>query len=96
VMYLSIGLAGACLLAAIVQGAFPLWLGIVLLVSIAISTLFRPETDMRGTVTTEVSGGMQIQGVFVMNATITIWLAQVILVQQFPAMNEALMRILPF
>src|SRR5690606_37843890 len=42
-MYLAIGLAAVCMLTAIVRMVFPLWLGLALLVSIAISMLFRPQ-----------------------------------------------------
>ncbi|MBZ0292403.1 MAG: UbiA family prenyltransferase [Anaerolineae bacterium] len=80
-MYFSIGLAGVCLLAAIVQGAFPLWLGLVLLVSIAISMLFRPKTDMRGGAAADVTASAQIQGLIAVNLTIAVWLAQVLFVQ---------------
>lgn len=83
-MYLSIGLAGACLLAAIIQGAFPLWLGLVLILSIAISMLFHPETDMRGGVAADISGPAQIQGLIAVNLTIAVWLAQVIFTQVIP------------
>lgn len=81
-MYLSIFLAALCLLAAILQGVFPLWLGLVLLVSIPISMLFRPQTDMRGGEAVEISGGLQIQGLLIANLTIAVWLLSV-LVQQF-------------
>lgn len=81
VMYLSIGLAGVCLLAAIVQGVFPLWLGLVLLVSAAVSMFFRPQTDMRGGKAVEISGGLQIQGLLIANLTVAVWLVSA-LVQQ--------------
>jgi 1,4-dihydroxy-2-naphthoate octaprenyltransferase len=82
-MYLTIGLAAASLLAAIVQGAFPVWLGAVVLVSIPLSMFFRPETDMRGTIATEVGGTMQIQATFIMNVVISVWLVQVLVMQVF-------------
>jgi 4-hydroxybenzoate polyprenyltransferase len=82
-MYLSIALAAACLLAAIVQGVFPLWLGLVLLMSIVISMFFRPRTDMRGTMAVDSSGAAQIQGIIIMNLTIAVWLAQVLYMQVF-------------
>lgn len=82
-MYLSIALAATCLLAAIMQGIFPLWLGLVLLMSIVISMFFRPRTDMRGTAAVDVSGAAQIQGVIIMNLTIAVWLAQVLYTQVF-------------
>lgn len=82
VMYLTVGLAGVCMLAAIVQGAFPLWLGLVLLVSVPVSMLIRPQKDMRGTEAVDISGGMQIQALIVANLIIGVWLAYV-LVSQF-------------
>ncbi len=81
VMYLSIGVAAACLLAAIVQGAFPLWLGLVLILSIPVSMLFRSQTDMRGGVAVDVSGGLQMQTLLVVNLTIAVWLASVVINQ---------------
>jgi 4-hydroxybenzoate polyprenyltransferase len=81
VMYLSVGLAAACLLAAIVQGAFPLWLGLVLLVSIPVSMFFRSDTDMRGGEAVEISGGLQMQGLLVVNLTIGVWLVSAIIGQ---------------
>jgi 4-hydroxybenzoate polyprenyltransferase len=80
-MYLSIGLAVACLAAAAIQGAFPLWLGIVMLLSIPVSWLFRSGTDMRGTVTKEVGGMMQAQMLVIVNLTIGAWLVEAIVRQ---------------
>ncbi len=84
-MYLSVGLGGVCLLAAIIQQLFPLWLGLALLVSIAISMLFRPRSDMRGSKTVEITGGAQIQALVAVNLTIAIWLVQVLFTQVFVA-----------
>lgn len=86
-MYLTMGLAGACLLAAIVQGVFPLWLGLVVLVAVPISMIFRPKTDMRGGEAVEISGGLQVQGLVIANLTIAAWLVYVLFKQflvQFP------------
>lgn len=82
-MYLSIALAGACLLTAILQGAFPLWLGMVILLVIPISMFYRPRTDMRGSAFVEISGSVQAQGLFILNAVIGAWLVQVVVVQFF-------------
>ncbi len=82
-MYLTIGLAAACMLAAIFKGAFPIWLGGVLLVSAALSLFFRQRTDARGTAAVEVTGGMQMQGLLIFNAVIIVWLVQVMVVQVF-------------
>lgn len=81
-MYLAIGLAGVCLLAAIVQGVFPLWLGLVLLLSMALSMVFRRSgTDMRGGQAADISGAAQIQALVAANVTIGVWLAQVLISQ---------------
>jgi 4-hydroxybenzoate polyprenyltransferase len=74
-MYLSVGLAAACMLVAIVQSVFPLWLALVVLVSVGISMFFRAKTDMRGGKAVEASGAMQIQGLIVANLTMGTWLA---------------------
>lgn len=77
-MYAAIGLAAVCMLAAIVQGVFPLWLGLVLVVSIAVSMLVSPKTDMRGGAAVEMSGALQIQGLVVANITVVTWLVAVL------------------
>ncbi len=83
VMYLTIGLAATCLLAAIVQGAFPLWLGLVVLVCLPISMLYRPRTDMRGGAAVEASGMMQVQAIISLNLIIAVWLIEAIVRQVF-------------
>jgi 4-hydroxybenzoate polyprenyltransferase len=84
-MYLAFGLAGACILAAAIRQVFPLWLGLVLLVSVAVSMLFRPKTDMRGSQATEINGRIQIQLMMIVNLTITVWFAEVLFTQLFLA-----------
>lgn len=80
-MYLAIGMAVACLMAAIVQNVFPLWLGLVLLVSIAVSMPFRLKTDMRGGAAVDISGMVQVQTMIIINLTIVVWLMQALAVQ---------------
>ncbi len=82
-MYLAVGLAGVCLLAAIMQGVFPLWLGLVLIVSLPVSMLFRSQTDMRGGggVVVDVSGGLQSQALVVVNCVIVVWMIESLIVQ---------------
>jgi 4-hydroxybenzoate polyprenyltransferase len=81
-MYLAIGLAIVCFLAAIVQGVFPLWLGLVLILSVAVCMLvIRPTGDMRGGAAVEASGAAQIQILIAMNVTIGAWLVQVLVSQ---------------
>jgi len=82
-MYLAVGLAAACVLAATIRQAFPLWLGLVLLVSVALSMLFRPKTDMRGSKFVETTGSYQIQGLLAANLTIAVWLTEVLFTQIF-------------
>ena len=80
-MYLSVGLAVACFLAAIFQNAFPLWLGGVVLISAPISLLFNQKTDMRGTQVVDASGAVQFQFLFNLNVLMVVWLAQVVVTQ---------------
>jgi len=80
-MYAAVALAAVCLLAAIVQGVFPLWLGIVVLISVPISIVLSPKTDMRGGKAVDVSGGLQIQSLMVANLTIAVWLVWAIVTQ---------------
>ena len=82
-MYLSIGLALLCLLAAAARQVFPLWLGLALLVSIAVSMLFRPASDMRGGQALDASGAAQVQSLITVNLTTAIWLGKVLIVQLF-------------
>lgn len=80
-MYLAVALAVVCLLAAIWQGVFPLWLGLVVVLSLPVSMLFRSQTDMRGGALVDVSGGMQMQALVVMNVVIAAWVIESIVVQ---------------
>lgn len=82
-MYLAVALAAGFMIAAILQGAFPLWLGAVFVIAIPISRLYRPQTDMRGTLAVDASGLVQIQVLIAFNLTIAIWLGQAVLLQ-FP------------
>lgn len=77
-MYITIGLAGICLLAAILQGAFPLWLGVVLVAAIPVSMIVSPKTDMRGGEAVDISGGVQIQALVVANLIVAAWLIWVL------------------
>lgn len=80
-MYLAVALAAGFMIAAILQGAFPLWLGAVFVIAIPISRLYRPQTDMRGTLAVDASGLVQIQVLIAFNLTIAIWLGQAVLLQ---------------
>lgn len=83
VMYLTIALAGVCMLAAIILGVFPFWLGLVLVAAIPVSMFFRPKTDMRGGEAVEISGGLQIQALMIANVTIAAWLVWAVITQVF-------------
>lgn len=84
VMYLTIVMAAICLLTAIAQGVFPVWLGLVALVSVPVSMfVFRPKTDMRGGVAADASGAMQIQVLIAANIIIVVWLIEAIVRQVF-------------
>ncbi|MBI1279365.1 MAG: hypothetical protein GC179_14650 [Anaerolineaceae bacterium] len=80
-MYAAVALAGVCFMAALVQGAFPLWLGLVVLIAIPISSVFSPKTDMRGGKAVDVSGGLQIQSLMIANVTVAVWLVWAIVTQ---------------
>ncbi|MFN8527222.1 MAG: UbiA family prenyltransferase [Anaerolineae bacterium] len=75
-MYGMIALAATCLLAAIVQGAFPFWLAGALVVAAGVAAIMRPRTDMRGGVVAEASGAIQIQFITMINIVIIVWLAE--------------------
>jgi 4-hydroxybenzoate polyprenyltransferase len=85
VMYGCILLAVACLLIAIVQSVFPLWLGAVLIVSVPVSRLLSPNKgrDMRGTVSVDFSGSFQLQIMTAVNLTVAVWFAWVVVSQVF-------------
>ncbi|MDX2159789.1 MAG: UbiA family prenyltransferase [bacterium] len=83
-MYATIGLAVLCILAAIIQGAFPTWLAGAVAIAIGAAAIMRPRTDMRGGEAVEASGAVQVQFVMGINIVILIWLAEQI-VSQFIA-----------
>jgi len=74
VMYLTIALAVACILIAIARDVFPIGLGLALAASVAISMQFRSTVDMRGGEAVDASGRVQVQGLIVINLTISAWL----------------------
>lgn len=81
-LYAMIALAGACLVGAVLMGVFPLWLGIVLLVSMALSMLFSSQNDVRGTKAVDATAKYQGRGLIVLNLTVLVWLV-VALAMQF-------------
>jgi len=54
---------------------------LVVLISIPISIVLSPKTDMRGGKAVDVSGGMQVQSLMVANLTVGVWLVWVIATQ---------------
>jgi len=74
-MYAMALLAAACLVIAIIGGAFPAWLLIVVIIAVPVSFLFRPRKDFRGTEFVDASGAVQQQALFVFNAVALVWLA---------------------
>lgn len=74
-MYLSLVGAFACMAVAIVWGAFPAWLGTVLVIAILAVALFTWETDMRGNAA-EGSGAVQKPVLLVANIVMLLWLVQ--------------------
>jgi 4-hydroxybenzoate polyprenyltransferase len=81
-MYFSLALAGVCIFAAIFRGAFPIWLGLVVLVSVPVSMFFgSTSTDMRGTAVVDASGKVQGQFLLNLNILMGVWLAQVVITQ---------------
>ena len=80
-MYLAVLLALICLIVAITQGVFPLWLALVGVLSFPVSMFFKSQTDMRGGALVDASGGVQLQALVVMNFVIAAWVIESIVVQ---------------
>lgn len=80
-MYLAILLAAICFVVAIVNGAFPLWLAIPLAIGFAISATMKTDKDMRGTVTTDITGKMQTKFSFAFNVLTIVWLVERLIAQ---------------
>jgi len=78
-MYTSLALAAACLLASVVLGLWPLWLLLVPLLLAPLLVMFRPQTDARGTQAIDASGRVQMAFLVVANAAVLAWLAAVVL-----------------
>lgn len=69
--------AGAllCMVVAILGGAFPAWLGTILVITAFSSALFKWETDMRGN-PAEMGGALQKPALLIANMVALVWLAQ--------------------
>lgn len=70
----SIVLALICMVAAILQGLFPVWLGTIVLLGAFTCLLFPWELDMRGNLAQD-GGNMQRPGLIVANLVALSWLA---------------------
>ena len=70
----SVALALLCMVAAILQGLFPVWLGTILLIGAFTCLLFPWEMDMRGNLAQD-GGNMQRPGLIVANLVALVWLA---------------------
>jgi 4-hydroxybenzoate polyprenyltransferase len=77
-IWLTIGLGAVCMLVAIVQSAFPLWLGGVAVIAIAVSMMFRPKGDLRGSKVEVVGASLQIRALIVFNIIMLAWLVVVL------------------
>lgn len=72
--YLSIALALAFMAAAMLQGLFPDWLGIILVIGMVACSLFPWELDMRGNLAQD-GGNLQRPALIVANLLAMCWLA---------------------
>ena len=72
--HLSILAALGCMVAAVQQGLFPLWLGVVALIGVVTCSVFPWEMDMRGNLAKE-GGNIQRPGLIVANLVALTWLA---------------------
>lgn len=80
-IWLTIGLGAACMLVAILQSAFPLWLAGAAAIGLIVSMLFRPKTDMRGSDDDLTSAIIQIRALITFNVIMLAWLAVVLFSQ---------------
>lgn len=72
--HLSIAVALLCMLAAILQGLFPVWLGTILVIGVITTVIFPWELDMRGNLASD-GGNVQRPGLIVANLLALVWLA---------------------
>jgi 1,4-dihydroxy-2-naphthoate octaprenyltransferase len=80
-IWLTVGLGVVCMIVAVLQSAFPLWLGGVGIIAILVSLMFRPQADMRGSDEDMASATMQIRALIVFNIIMLAWLAVVLFTQ---------------
>ena len=72
--HISIALALLCMLAAISQALFPVWLGTILIIGVITTIIFPWEFDMRGNPAQD-GGNVQRPGLIIANLLAWIWLA---------------------
>ena len=72
--HISIAVALLCMLAAILQGLFPVWLGTILIIGVITTVIFPWEFDMRGNLASD-GGNVQRPGLIVANLLALVWLA---------------------
>ena len=72
--HFSIFCAFLCMLAAILQGLFPVWLGTILIIGVITTVIFPWEFDMRGNLASD-GGNMQRPGLIIANLLALVWLA---------------------
>lgn len=78
-MYFCVGLALAFFIASFALGVLPIWLPFAgVAIFVAIMLVYRPGTDMRGGKVADKSGHIQIQFLITANATVGVWLLQVL------------------
>ncbi len=78
-MYACVILALLLFLGAFALGVLPIWLPVLGAILFAIvSLVYRPGKDMRGGEVADTSGHVQISFLITANATVMIWLAQVL------------------
>ncbi len=73
-MYAALGTAALCLAITAVVGLWPPWLLLVLVGLAPLLRLFRPDTDLRGTVAIDASGRLQLGAMAIAVLALLIWL----------------------
>lgn len=72
--HLSIVSALICIMLAITQALFPVWLGTILIIGVITTIIFPWEFDMRGNLASD-GGSMQRPGLIIANLLALVWLA---------------------
>ncbi len=72
--HVSIAVALLCMVAAIAQALFPVWLGTILIIGVITTVIFPWEFDMRGNLARD-GGNVQRPGLIIANLLALTWLA---------------------